>query len=840
MPLTQSGAPIYVTKDTTAIFADTRGVAPSSYALVYLSSITTPGKTVTIRDATGDLDYATEKFLVISTTSGVHFTDGASTYTLTQPYAFLTAISQSPSTWTVANATGFSNGADIYSAQSLTASSITASTLNADMVNITSNLYVGSNMEVSTLYTRNMFIGDPASKINDPGIATYLANNYLYVDASIYNTGNLAVARGFASWGKFRLTGPAYFSSVVYFYQGLVRFAGNQVFYKDYYTFNSYQYTSDLYVDNLISTAVIRSYGEVYSRNFISTASTYTDALYTLFGNFSTLQIQSPAISIGTTALITDTKGLAFTEPIVAPAISTAALEASNEIRVGSLRIDTEILGTTLSQFSMSNTAISNVGGSLTIQDISAGQITTSTFITSVLTTQSLQTSTLQVDSLIAGGAEIIADSLEIGSISTSYLSAATAHISSLSAQSTLTNTLQVTSTLDLATIPSFITLSNTDIQNAAGALTISSIATNSLMTSTLIANDVIFSESQISLNAPSTFTSTLQVSSLTVGELQSSNIRFDKATVGDAPAVTSSNYLAFRTIISSNIASRGDGSIFRPAILSNIAPGGAYSAGYTVVDCSNVNLQPSSNVQLSLLYTFTPGTDTSSVFSYTYMTSPSTSNTTTLLGTGGTQSNNLTLTMYADVTNSLAIQFSAADSTAAFRVQAFIRDSNYTFEALNTSNGIIFNNGALTWNYGLNATTIDNPYNDMRIRNIFYYGSLSFFSDPAIKEDIELADTARCAEIVEHLPLRYYKLRDDYIQTFGVRDHHRIGFLANEVAEYFPHAVTQSYLPSGEPVLTVDFQQVKMAHIGATKALLQRVEDLEERLARAESAAIL
>jgi hypothetical protein len=59
-------------------------------------------------------------------------------------------------------------------------------------------------------------------------------------------------------------------------------------------------------------------------------------------------------------------------------------------------------------------------------------------------------------------------------------------------------------------------------------------------------------------------------------------------------------------------------------------------------------------------------------------------------------------------------------------------------------------------------------------------------------------------------------------------------------VADYFPHAVTESYLPSGEPVLTVDFQQVKMAHIGATKALLQRVEQLEERLARAESAAIL
>ena len=118
-----------------------------------------------------------------------------------------------------------------------------------------------------------------------------------------------------------------------------------------------------------------------------------------------------------------------------------------------------------------------------------------------------------------------------------------------------------------------------------------------------------------------------------------------------------------------------------------------------------------------------------------------------------------------------------------------------------------------------------------MSIRSIYYYGALNFASDPALKEHIRDADLDKCYAIVEGLPLRRFKYIDPYMSTFQQKDTHRLGFIATELETVFPKSITYTRIddiPGYESTFRmIDTQQIEMAHIGATKLLMNRVSSL-------------
>jgi hypothetical protein len=167
----------------------------------------------------------------------------------------------------------------------------------------------------------------------------------------------------------------------------------------------------------------------------------------------------------------------------------------------------------------------------------------------------------------------------------------------------------------------------------------------------------------------------------------------------------------------------------------------------------------------------------------------------------------------------------------SAFSLQ-FQSRSNDNYVGIDSNNTITINNGVLRWPYYLNGTTIQNSLNDMSVRTLYYYGGLNFASDPVLKEDIRAADLGKCYEVIESIPLRRYRYNDQYISTFHPQDVHRLGFLATELETYFPKSITYTQLEGFDStVRMVDTQQVEMAHIGATKVLMAKVEELEARL---------
>jgi hypothetical protein len=161
------------------------------------------------------------------------------------------------------------------------------------------------------------------------------------------------------------------------------------------------------------------------------------------------------------------------------------------------------------------------------------------------------------------------------------------------------------------------------------------------------------------------------------------------------------------------------------------------------------------------------------------------------------------------------------------FSIQ-FQSRSNDNYTGIDPNTSITMNNGVLRWPYFLNGTTIQNSLNDMSVRSIYYYGALNFASDPALKECIDYANLSTCSQRIAELPLRRFKYIDSYLSTFQQNDTHRLGFLANEVEAAFPKSVTYTEIPELHSTFRmIDTQQIEMSHIGATKQLMRRVEDL-------------
>jgi hypothetical protein len=74
--------------------------------IVYVSSSTAPGKFATVLDDNGCIRNAT---VYISTTAGVTFTGGATVTTISQPFGYVSLVSESPSVWSIVNRSPFSD-----------------------------------------------------------------------------------------------------------------------------------------------------------------------------------------------------------------------------------------------------------------------------------------------------------------------------------------------------------------------------------------------------------------------------------------------------------------------------------------------------------------------------------------------------------------------------------------------------------------------------------------------------------------------------------------------------------------------------------------------------------
>lgn len=118
--------------------------------------------------------------------------------------------------------------------------------------------------------------------------------------------------------------------------------------------------------------------------------------------------------------------------------------------------------------------------------------------------------------------------------------------------------------------------------------------------------------------------------------------------------------------------------------------------------------------------------------------------------------------------------------------------------------------------------------------------------SDRRLKEDIETADYSLCYERVRQIPLRYFKWKDvPGFDSSVIKDRHKLGWIAQEVEQYFPKAVNKrKENPYDiEDLRDLNVDQLYATMYGALHSLIEKneveasaVESLEKQADTLES----
>ena len=108
--------------------------------------------------------------------------------------------------------------------------------------------------------------------------------------------------------------------------------------------------------------------------------------------------------------------------------------------------------------------------------------------------------------------------------------------------------------------------------------------------------------------------------------------------------------------------------------------------------------------------------------------------------------------------------------------------------------------------------------------------------SDERLKTEIKDADLIRCWDIVKDIPLRHYRWKEDVYSHETVADRTKLGWIAQEVREHFPKAVTEKTFitAAGEQIdqcLDLNTDQIIAAMYGALQRAIDKIEQLEDRI---------
>lgn len=105
--------------------------------------------------------------------------------------------------------------------------------------------------------------------------------------------------------------------------------------------------------------------------------------------------------------------------------------------------------------------------------------------------------------------------------------------------------------------------------------------------------------------------------------------------------------------------------------------------------------------------------------------------------------------------------------------------------------------------------------------------------SDSRLKTNIEIADYARCYEVMENLDLKHYQWRDD-IQGLGpefIKDRSKLGWIADDVLLYYPKAVDSNNLYGIDNVLNLNSDQIYACMYGTIKKLMNENNYLKSNI---------
>jgi hypothetical protein len=837
--------PVVVNGDTSLILVNTRDLTANQSAVVILSSIGYPGRTVTIRDSVGYL--SSPQTIVVSTQKGVTFSDGTNSITLSQPFSYLTVTSRDPTSWNFKNSFGFPQNLTIANAASLTVSSIVASNLYAQSFVSTPYLSLQTLAATSSLAVlgpsmiSSLLVGLPMTTMTtDPGFSAYIQGPFknlgnLDVEGAVSVIGNISTGNNLFVTGNISSLGN--FGA-----RGDIMTIGNIT------ALNGSILTSNLEVRGAAAIG-----GPVSFSNSVVIGTSLAVQNSVTASNITTSSLQvTSSIGLQEKSIAYRGYDLLFSDAITLPGFSTNNITASNGVTTSNLTVYNTIQAQNVSSILLSSAIITNPAGSMTIANVTAN----TAIFSDTMSTSQFQTSSIITSSIILRG-NIFAPAggyLNINTVITSSVSTGIMFADTVDATNFTTTVLrlsEITVAKDfIADNVSTFSASNVLIDNTGGSISTANLYVQNLLATSSITNgsgEFYTTSGNIRFVASNVIMDHTTISSLTASTITCSSLTTSQITIGAIPSANNGPYFTADTTLfpSTNvITTGGPGDYLTPFFTSNVRPPGIFPGVAYNVDASftlnfngpelpgyfatviGFNLYPNgeSNSQISIKTIDDTNTITTLYGLYgtnqSYSTPPSTGGISIPVGPLPSSFIHITGTMYG---------------ASAFSVQ-FQSRFNDNYVGIDSNNTVTINNGVLKWPYFLNGTTIQNSLNDMSVRSLYYYGALNFASDPALKENIRDADLSMCYTAVQEVPLRRFKYIDPYMSTFQQKDTHRLGFIATELETIFPKSITYTQItdiPGYESTFRmIDTQQIEMAHIGATKVLMGKVSSLYTTLA--------
>ena len=179
-----------ITSNVNLLLVDTKVITKNGPYIAYVSSVSIPGRIATIRDNTGYL--STPNSIIVSTLSNVLFSDGTSSFSITQPFGYLTISARDPNTWNIINTFAFPQPQGTTNVSTLFVNdAIVATSLRTTYVS-TTNLFVNSissiNIQASTISTNTLYANLQSTNL------AYMNNAVItQISTNLISSGNIYV-----------------------------------------------------------------------------------------------------------------------------------------------------------------------------------------------------------------------------------------------------------------------------------------------------------------------------------------------------------------------------------------------------------------------------------------------------------------------------------------------------------------------------------------------------------------------------------------------------------------------------------------------------------------------
>ena len=420
-----------ITNNLNLLLIDTSVITANNPYVVYVSSVSVPGRIATIRDANGYL--STPNSIIVSSTKDVYFNSNISSISITQPFGFISLSSRDKNVWNVINTFAFPDPLGVSYVSSLyVRDGVTSANIATEYV---STPYVYAN-SISSLSIQT---------INSSSISVYASNII---------TGNLSVVNSIsASFGvstSVLSTHNLYASNATVASLSSINTLSQNTYTTLLESLNintSNITTSNLATSNITAVSITTS-------NFstVSIASSNISTLNFNASNISTVYIAASNIftfSVATSNISTTNLNASniSTVSIVTSNISTTNLNASN---ISTVNLNTSNISTI--NLNASNISTVNLNAfSILTQQLNSRTVSTVNIAASNISTVNLYSHTISTVNLSASNISTV--TIAASNISTVTIAASNISTINLSAYNILTQQLdsRTVSTVNLA-----------------------------------------------------------------------------------------------------------------------------------------------------------------------------------------------------------------------------------------------------------------------------------------------------------------------------------------------------------------------------------------------------